>query len=57
MTFVPIVRGTLKNVQTMIIVEVDQFIRETIERQAHLVKTFGQFLENVVQLAAPRGRV
>ncbi len=41
----------------MIVVEVEQLVRKTIEREAHVVEAIGQFLEDVVELAAARGRV
>ena len=56
-TWVAFVRVISKNVETMIVVEIDQFVRKPVEREAHIVKPVRQLLVDVVQIAAARGRV
>ena len=41
----------------MVVVEIEEVVGKVIEREAHLVKAIGQFLENIGQFAAARGRV
>ena len=45
---VTLVRVISKNVETMIVVEIDQFVRKPVEREAHIVKPVRQLLVDVV---------